>query len=114
VSQVGLPDGIFSYKKFRFGHIFEDLGMENVGTFYGHFEYFTAFWCFLKSFAIFYGHLVYFPRFGMVYGEKSGTPGMYPSNKVRHVNTTTRWGTSPIKSFALQTYIRPQAEPSIF
>jgi hypothetical protein len=45
----------------------------------------------------------------MVYGEKSGNPGMYPSNKVRHVNATTRRGTSPIKSFALQTYARRQS-----
>jgi hypothetical protein len=40
---AGLPDGVFLYQKSQFGHIFEGLGIENIGTFYGHFEYFTAF-----------------------------------------------------------------------
>jgi hypothetical protein len=31
----GLPDVIFSNKKSQFGYISEDLGMENVGIFYG-------------------------------------------------------------------------------
>jgi hypothetical protein len=30
----GLPDGVFLYQKWRFGHIFEDLGMENVCVFH--------------------------------------------------------------------------------
>jgi hypothetical protein len=30
---------IFSYKKIRFGHIFDGLGIENDEIFYGNFEY---------------------------------------------------------------------------
>jgi hypothetical protein len=36
----GLPDGIFLYQKYQFGHIFEGIGMENVGIFCGDSEYF--------------------------------------------------------------------------
>jgi hypothetical protein len=39
-----LPDGLFSYKKSPFGYILEGLGMENVGIFYYHLEYYTAMW----------------------------------------------------------------------
>jgi hypothetical protein len=44
-SKAGLPDGIFSNQKSRFGLIFEGLEMENVetfGTHYGHLVYFMA------------------------------------------------------------------------
>jgi hypothetical protein len=37
----GLPDGIFSDKKYQFGQILEGLAMEDVGIFYGHLVYFT-------------------------------------------------------------------------
>jgi hypothetical protein len=30
---TGLPDGIFSNRKYQFGYIFESLEMENVGIF---------------------------------------------------------------------------------
>jgi hypothetical protein len=30
---AGLPDGLFSYQKYRLGYILEGLGMENVGIF---------------------------------------------------------------------------------
>jgi hypothetical protein len=39
--QPVLPDGIFSHQKSQFEYILEGLGMGNVGTFYGHTEYFT-------------------------------------------------------------------------
>jgi hypothetical protein len=60
-----LPDGLFSNQKSRFGKNFEGLGMENVGMFYDHLEYFTAIWYNLGPFGIFCSHLVYFFRFGM-------------------------------------------------
>jgi hypothetical protein len=31
----GLPDGLFSYQKFKFWHSFQGLGMEDFGTFFG-------------------------------------------------------------------------------
>jgi hypothetical protein len=31
-------------QKSQLGYIFEGLGMEHVGMFYGHLEYFTAIW----------------------------------------------------------------------
>jgi hypothetical protein len=57
--------------------------MEDVGIFYGHLVYFTDIlvyltdmWHILCLFGIFYGNLELFPpRFGMLYQEKSGTPG---------------------------------------
>jgi hypothetical protein len=39
-----LPDGLFSFQKSQFGFNIEGLGMENVGIFYDHFEYFAAIW----------------------------------------------------------------------
>jgi hypothetical protein len=41
-SSPGLPDGLFSYQKSLFGYVLEGLGMENIGIFNDHFEYFTA------------------------------------------------------------------------
>jgi hypothetical protein len=32
----GLPDGLFSNQKFKFGQILEGLALEDVGLFYGH------------------------------------------------------------------------------
>jgi hypothetical protein len=37
-----LPDGLFSDQKSKFGFILEGLEIENVGVFYGHFEYLKA------------------------------------------------------------------------
>jgi hypothetical protein len=42
--RTGVPDGLFSYPKSQFGYILMGLGMENVGIFYGHLEYFTSIW----------------------------------------------------------------------
>jgi hypothetical protein len=42
-SSAGLPDGIFSYQKCKFGSIFEGLAMEDVGIFYGHPEHSVPF-----------------------------------------------------------------------
>jgi hypothetical protein len=38
----GLPDGLFSNQKPKFGKILEGLAMEDFGTFYSHLVYFTA------------------------------------------------------------------------
>jgi hypothetical protein len=71
---AGLPDGFFSFKKSHFAKILECLGMENVGMFYDHLEYFTALWYILWPFAIICGHLVYFSRFGMFGPRKIWQP----------------------------------------
>jgi hypothetical protein len=57
-----MPDAAFSYQKYQFGHILEGLGVENIGMFYGHSEYFMPTWCILCPFGIFCGHLVHFFR----------------------------------------------------
>jgi hypothetical protein len=46
--------------------------VENVGIFYGPWEYFTPIWYMVWSFGTFYGNWVYFSRFGM--SEKPGNP----------------------------------------
>jgi hypothetical protein len=45
--------------------------MENVGIFYGHFVYFMAILYILWLFGII------FSRFGMLYQEKFGNPGLW-------------------------------------
>jgi hypothetical protein len=59
----------FSDQKSKFGYILEDLGMENVGIFSVHLEYFTTIGYILWS-------LVNFKSFGILYQEKSGNPGL--------------------------------------
>jgi hypothetical protein len=53
----GLPDGLFSYQKAKFGYIFEGLGMEK------------AIW-YIMYVSVWY----IFNRFGILYQEKSGNP----------------------------------------
>jgi hypothetical protein len=53
-----MPDGLFSDHKFQFWLIFVCLGMENVGTIYGHCGTFKSLWCILPPFGIFCGNLV--------------------------------------------------------
>jgi hypothetical protein len=74
----GLPDGIYSYKKSQFGYNLEGLGIENLGIFYGTWEYLRHFVGILRPFGILCGHLVIFYRFGMLYREKSGNPAKTP------------------------------------
>jgi hypothetical protein len=52
----GLPDGIFSNKKYQSLFIMEGLGVENFGVFYERLVY-------IQVFGIFYGELVYFEAF---------------------------------------------------
>jgi hypothetical protein len=47
-SETGLPDGIFSHRKSKFGCILESLAIEDVGR------------CILQQFGLFYGHREYF------------------------------------------------------
>jgi hypothetical protein len=72
--QSGLPDGFFSDQKSQFGHILEDLGMENVVIYSGHLEYFTTIGYILRAFGKFLVIRYIFPRFGILYQEKSGNP----------------------------------------
>jgi hypothetical protein len=66
-----LPDGLDSNQKPQFGLILEGLGVENVGIFYDHLEYFMAIWYNLWPFCIVCGHLVYFPQFWYVWTKKN-------------------------------------------
>jgi hypothetical protein len=50
---AGLPDGLFSYQKLRFGYILEGFGMENVGIYYHHLVHFMTIWYSLWSHGIF-------------------------------------------------------------
>jgi hypothetical protein len=43
-SRTGLPDGIVSNQKSRFGYILEGLAVKDVGILYGHLVHFTAIW----------------------------------------------------------------------
>jgi hypothetical protein len=74
VRGAGLPDGLFSYQKSKFGNILEGLGMEKIGVFYDHLEYFTAIWYNLLPFGIICGRLVYFSHFSMFGPRKIWQP----------------------------------------
>jgi hypothetical protein len=50
-------------------------GGKNVGIFYGHLEYITAVWYIFWPFGTFVAIWYIFPRFGILFQEKSGTPG---------------------------------------
>jgi hypothetical protein len=63
VFPAGLPDGLFSNQKSKFGKILEGLAMEDAGIFYGHLDHFTVFCYILLTFGIVCGNLVYFPLF---------------------------------------------------
>jgi hypothetical protein len=42
--KTGVPDGLFSNQKSRFGKILEGLRLKIVDVFYGHWEYFKEIW----------------------------------------------------------------------
>jgi hypothetical protein len=73
-STAGLPDGLFPYQKSQFRYIFENLGVENVGMFYGYLIYLKAIWLISWAFGIFCGHLVYFSLFWYVVPRKIWQP----------------------------------------
>jgi hypothetical protein len=67
---------IFANPKSQFGYIWEGLEIENVGIFYGYFDYYTAIFIFyarlfmLWPLCIFYTFLVYCSQ------KKSGNPAL--------------------------------------
>jgi hypothetical protein len=63
VSAAGLPDGLFSNQKPKFGKILEGLAMEDFGKCYSHLVYFTAISYILWPFGIFCGHFCIFFSF---------------------------------------------------
>jgi hypothetical protein len=71
--QTGLPDGIFSNQKSKFGKIWECLEMKDVGKFYVLLGYvFTAIWYSLWPFGIFYCHFGIFFQYLYVVPNTSG------------------------------------------
>jgi hypothetical protein len=68
-SSAGLPDGIFSNQKYKFGPILNGLAMEDFGSFIAIF----ILYCYLVYFAVI---LYIFPHFGMLQQRKSGNPGL--------------------------------------
>jgi hypothetical protein len=63
-SQTGLPDGLFSNQKSKFGQILEGFAMEYDGIFDKHLDHFTAFcWYILWTFSISRGNLIFFWSF---------------------------------------------------
>jgi hypothetical protein len=54
------------FPKIPISDILEGHGMEDVGIFYDHLEYFTATWCILWQFGTVCGHLVYFSWFDIL------------------------------------------------
>jgi hypothetical protein len=57
---AGLPDGLFSNQKSKFGEILEGLAMKDVGIFYKHLVHFTVFRYILLTFGTVRGNLVHF------------------------------------------------------
>jgi hypothetical protein len=72
----------FQTKTPNLGKILEGLAMEDIGIFYVHLVYFTAFWYILWTLRTLSGYLVYFSRFGMLQREKSGNPAENPYFKI--------------------------------
>jgi hypothetical protein len=71
---AGLPGGVISYKNPNLGtNIFEGLGMEKVGIFCGHLEYFSAIW-YIRGLLAYFVVIWYFSLFGILYKEESGNP----------------------------------------
>jgi hypothetical protein len=90
VSLPGLPDGFFSNQKYQFWYILEGLGMDIVGIFYGHLEYFTAIGYILWPFGIFSGIWGTFLPFWYVVLRKIWQPWSPPrtdSVKASHMLT---------------------------
>jgi hypothetical protein len=57
---TGLPDGLFSNQKSKFGYILEGLALEDVGIFYGHLIHFRVFCYILWTLGRFRANLVYY------------------------------------------------------
>jgi hypothetical protein len=64
----------FFNPKTQFGQIWEGLGMEKVGIFWGHWEYITVIWHLLKPFGNLVAIWYILSHFGKLCQEKSGSP----------------------------------------
>jgi hypothetical protein len=60
--------------------------MENVGIFYGHWDYFTAMCYIFRTFGNFAVNWYILPGFGTLHKEKSGNPGLESRMRVNVVN----------------------------
>jgi hypothetical protein len=60
---AGLPDGLFSNQKSKFGLILEGLAIEDVGIFYERLIHFMVFCYILWTFGVVRKYLVYFFQF---------------------------------------------------
>jgi hypothetical protein len=74
VRRPGLPDGFFSDQKF--GHILEDLGIENVAKYSCRLEYFTTLGYILWAFGNFVVISIFFPALVNCTKKKSGNPAV--------------------------------------
>jgi hypothetical protein len=70
---AGLPDGLFSKQKSKYGKFLEGLALEDVVIFCGHLVYFSTIWYNIWIFGTFCGNLAYISRFGMLYQENLAT-----------------------------------------
>jgi hypothetical protein len=77
-SDPGLPDGLFSNQKSRFGLIWECLAIKDGGKFYGHSVYLTVISYILWPIVHFVVILLYFSRFGTLYQENIWQPWSDP------------------------------------
>jgi hypothetical protein len=62
----GLPDGMFSNQKSKFGQILDGIGMEKVGKLVGHLEYNTDIWYILCPFGNLVAIWYIFHHFGIL------------------------------------------------
>jgi hypothetical protein len=72
----GLPDGLFSNQKSKFGSILEGLAMEDYGILYGLFVHFTVFCYILSTFGIVRSNLVHFFPF-LVFCTKKNLAALF-------------------------------------
>jgi hypothetical protein len=71
-SRSGLPDGLFSNQNSQFGQFWRSL-------YWKFLIYFMATWNILKTFGIFYDQFVHFVFIWYIFSEKSGNPGVDPT-----------------------------------
>jgi hypothetical protein len=108
VSIPGLPDGLFTSQKSRFGQILEGLRMKNAGIFYGHLEYFTVVWCILCSFDNVVVVWYIYPSFGKLCEEKSGNPDRYQRETGSRIRSRSLFAQDqgPILPNMIYTYLK--------
>jgi hypothetical protein len=91
----GLPDGLFSNQKSKFGYILEGLALKDVGIFNRHLVAFTVFRYILWTFGIVRGNLAYFFPFWYFVPRKIWQPWLigclcnFPISLDRMTTTST-------------------------